>query len=90
MNHDTSSAANAPSAPFLLTRSVPPEQLPAEILQALQARERDKKAFDALATELVAAMRPEMERLLTDLVREGLRKVWKTRSDVPTSPESPQ
>lgn len=90
MSQEPSSAANAPSAPILLTRSVSPDQLPDEILQALQDRERDKKAFDALAADLVAAMRPEMERLLTDLVREGLRKVWIARSDVPTPPESPQ
>jgi hypothetical protein len=77
-----------PRSPQLLTQPLAPEQLPAELLQALQALENDQQAFETLASELLAAMRPDIERQITEMVHEGLRKVWKNRAAraTPTEP----
>lgn len=72
----------------LLTQPLPPGQLPAHLLAALDSLERDKQAFDALASELVAAMRPDIERLVTDLVHASLQKVWRERSSRSIPPHS--
>lgn len=72
--------STAPLEPQLLTQPLAPEQLPADLLQALQALENEQQAFEALAAELVAAMRPDIERRITEMVHEGLRKVWNQRA----------
>ncbi len=65
----------------VLSAAMPESDIPEALRAALDARAQEKAAFMALSDELLHALRPEMERLTTELVRTGLREVWRKRSN---------
>ena len=67
---------NAP----VLSAVIADSDIPAVVQAALEARALEKAAFLALADELMAALRPEMERWATELLRSSIHQVWLNRS----------
>lgn len=57
-------------------------QVPQAVALALDARAAEKAALMALSDELVQNLRPEIERLTTDMVQRTLQGVWDKRSRI--------
>lgn len=75
----------APSAPPVvpvLSAAIPDAQIPLSVKAALDAKELERATFMALADELVQALRPELERLTTDLVQRALHRAWADRAKI--------
>lgn len=70
---------HAPSVVPVLSTVVPETQISPHLIAALDARELDRASFMALADDLVQALRPELERMTTELVQRSLRHVWASR-----------
>lgn len=60
--------------------------VPEAIGLALEARAAEKRALMALSDELVQNLRPEIERLTTELVQRTLVDVWKKRDQIYQNP----
>ena len=73
----------APSVVPVLSVVIPDAQIPQAVKTALDTQELERAAFMALADELVQELRPELERLTTELVQRSLRRAWAQR----TSPD---
>lgn len=78
MTHPESlvSAEAVPSVVPVLSVVIPDAQIPRAVKTVLDEKELERAAFMALADELVHALRPELERLTTELVRRSLRQAW--------------
>lgn len=63
----------------VLTAVVPESDITVALRAALDARAQEKAAFMSLSDELLHALRPEMERLMADLVRSSLQQTWRMR-----------
>jgi len=74
-------SADIPSGviPVLVT-AVPEGEISQAMRDALDARAQDKFEWASLEAHLLEALRPEMEKLTTELVRGCLREVWRERS----------
>ncbi len=70
---------HAPLVVPVLSTVVPQHQIPFDLMAALDARESERVSFMALADDLVQALRPELERLTTELVRRSLQQAWAKR-----------
>ena len=70
---------NAPLVVPVLSTVIPPVQIPPHLMAALDARELERASFMALADDLVEGLRPELERMTTELVRRSLRQAWANR-----------
>lgn len=66
----------------VLSTLVPETDVSPALKLALDARARDQAAFAALSDELVQALRPEMERLVTELVRSTVQQLWQKRTRI--------
>jgi hypothetical protein len=64
----------------VLSTVIANSDIPAFVQAALEARALEKAAFLALADELMAALRPEMERLAAELLRKSIHQVWLKRN----------
>lgn len=64
----------------VLTEVVPDSVASQDLLDALDSRVQDKRDWMALEAQLLQTLRPEMERLTTELVRNSFREVWIQRS----------
>jgi hypothetical protein len=64
----------------VLSTLVPEADIPPELRQALDDRAREKAAFAALSGELIQALRPEMDRLVNELVRSTVQQIWQKRT----------
>lgn len=64
----------------ILSAVVPESDIPQALRSALDARAHEKAAFMALSDELLGVLRPELERLATELVRSSLHQAWRMRS----------
>ena len=64
----------------ILTVVVPEADIPQGVAAALIARTHEKAALLAMEADLLQALRPEIERLTTELVRNSIREVWLKRS----------
>ena len=56
--------------------------VPPAVSLALDARAAEKAALMALSEELVQNLRPEIERMTSDMVQRTLKDVWDKRSRV--------
>lgn len=56
--------------------------VPQAVSLALDARAAEKAALMAFSDELVQNLRPEIERMTTDMVQRTLQGVWDKRSKV--------
>jgi hypothetical protein len=64
----------------VLSTVVPDSEIPAAVLAELDSKALEKAQFMALTEGLVQELRPELERLATELVRRSLGQVWTARS----------
>jgi hypothetical protein len=71
----------AGAIPVLLT-VVPEGDVSQAMRDALEARAQDKYDWLSLEAHLLETLRPEMERLTTELVRGCLREAWRQRSGI--------
>lgn len=70
---------NMPEVVPVLSTVVPESQISASLSAALDARVLEKAEFMALTDGLVLQLRPELERLATQLVRQSLSQAWSSR-----------
>lgn len=71
----------APATALPVLNSVVPESDISEALMAaLDALDREKMAFMAVSEDMLDVLRPEMERMATELVRKSLHQAWRIRS----------
>jgi hypothetical protein len=63
----------------VLSTVIPDSQIPDALRAALDARDLEQTTFMALGDELVQSLRPELERLTTELVQRSLRQAWASR-----------
>jgi hypothetical protein len=70
------------SAIPVLSTLVPEADVPPALRLVLDARAREKAAFAALSDDLIQALRPEMERLVTDMVRTTCQQLWQKRTRI--------
>lgn len=54
--------------------------VPAAVSLAMDARAAEKAALMALSADLVQNLRPEIERMTSDMVQRALQGVWDKRS----------
>jgi hypothetical protein len=63
-----------------LTQDMAVAQVPQAVSLALDARVAEKQALMALSSDLLANLRPEIERLTADMVQRTLQSVWDKRA----------
>ncbi len=63
----------------VLSTLIPAEQISHELAAALQLREEERSAFMAMADEVAQSLRPELERLTTELVQRSLQQAWRSK-----------
>lgn len=71
----------APDQVPVLTRLVPASDVPAALGVAWEARMAEKKALMALSNELILNLRPELDRLTSELVQRTLEGLWAKRCE---------
>lgn len=64
----------------VLTSPVPEAEISEELQAKFNALESQKEDFMASAEDLMAAIRPEVEKLTAKLVRDSLQLAWLKRS----------
>lgn len=85
MNQAETTGADTAVAPDqipTLTADMLVRQVPQAVSLALEARAAEKKALMDLSDELLQNLRPEIERLATDLVQRTLQGVWDQRARI--------
>lgn len=68
-----------PSVIPVLSAVIPDSQVSDELRAALDARDLEQTSFMALGDEVLRSLRPELERLTTELVQRSLRQAWASR-----------
>lgn len=63
----------------VLSTVVPDSQISDSVTAALDARLLEKAEFMALTDNLVQQLRPELERMATELVHRSLSQAWAAR-----------
>jgi hypothetical protein len=63
----------------VLSAGVPKSEISEALRAALDALDQEKLAFMNLSGEMLDALRPEMERMACDLVRNSLNQAWRLR-----------
>jgi hypothetical protein len=63
----------------VLSTVVPDSQISESVSAALDARLLEKAEFMALTDNLVQQLRPELERMATELVHRSLSQAWAAR-----------
>jgi hypothetical protein len=66
----------------LVSTLVPAADISPALCAALDARDAEKAALMDIEANLLQALRPEIERLTTQLVRSSVREIWAKRSDL--------
>lgn len=81
MNLPSSTCASGVPATVLpvLSAVVPESEISEALRAALDALDQEKLAFMNLSGEMLDALRPEMERMACDLVRNSLNQAWRLR-----------
>jgi len=70
----------------LLQTPLAAEQLPPEVLQALDARLQERARLDVMADQLLGVLQPRVEALAAAAVRQQLRDAWQQRYPSDTRP----
>jgi hypothetical protein len=63
----------------VLSAVVPKSEISEALRAALDALDQEKLAFMNLSGEMLDALRPEMERMACELVRNSLSQAWRLR-----------
>ena len=66
----------------VLSMVLPDEAVSPDLRDALNARIQDKLDWMALEVHILKTLQPEMERLITERVRNSCREAWLQRSQV--------
>ncbi|WP_090046301.1 hypothetical protein [Limnohabitans sp. 2KL-27] len=64
----------------VLTAVVPESDVCDAMRAALDGLDHDKRAFMAMSDAMLDALRPDIERMATELVRNSLHQAWRMRS----------
>ena len=80
MSHILHSACPPEHVP-VLTERVPASDVPPALGVAWDARMAEKKALMALSNELIQNLRPELDRLTSELVQRTLEGLWSKRCE---------
>lgn len=78
MNIWDSQGIEAAQVPLLQT-PLAAEQLPPEVLRALDVRLQERARLNATADQLLGILRPRVEALAAEAVRQQLRDAWQQR-----------
>ncbi|MGV0960436.1 MAG: hypothetical protein ACOYB1_11420 [Limnohabitans sp.] len=79
----TGPALDIPAAAIpLLTAAVPPADISAAVWAALDARQAEKAAVMALSQELMQNLRPELDRMASQLVQRSVEGMWAKRAEI--------
>jgi hypothetical protein len=79
----TDPAAPVPSGDIpVLTNAVPVAEIPPAVLVALDARLAEKASVMALSNELMQNLRPELDRMASELVQRSVRGMWAKRAEI--------
>lgn len=78
------SAADIPTLALALDIS----SIPEAVRVALDAREAERAALFAMSHELLDGLRPELDRLTTELVRKSIQGLWEKRSEKYENPRT--
>lgn len=81
MSHPRSVFASGVPATVLpvLSAVVPESEISEALRAALDALDQEKLTFMNLSGEMLDALRPEMERMACELVRNSLNQAWRLR-----------
>jgi hypothetical protein len=76
-------ASHVPSGDIpVLTHVVPAHEIPAAVLAALDARLVEKASVMALSAELMQNLRPELDRMASELVQRSVQGMWAKRAEI--------
>ena len=81
MTLDPSTGATPTVIP-VLTEAVPLSDIPAAILAVLDARQAEKASVLALSHELMQNLRPELDRMASELVQRSVEGMWAKRAEI--------
>jgi hypothetical protein len=66
----------------VLTHEISKDQIPEALLVALDARQAEKASVLALSQELMNNLRPELDRMASELVQRSLQGMWEKRAEI--------
>jgi hypothetical protein len=72
-----------------LTQALETSSIPEAVRVALDVREAERAALFAMSNELLDDLRPELDRLTTELVRKSIQGLWEKRSEKYENPRTP-
>ena len=81
MTMDSPTGTVAAAIP-VLTHVVPTSDIPAAVLAALDARLAEKASVLALSHELMQNLRPELDRMASELVQRSVEGMWAKRAEI--------
>ena len=70
----------------LLQQALAPDRLPRDLLQTFDQRLRERQALERAAQTLEQQMKPRIEAMVQDAVRQHLLEVWEQRHPQPSDP----
>ncbi len=70
-----------------LTAVLDPSIIPEAVRVALDVREAERAALFSMSNELLEGLRPELDRLTTQLVRKSIQDLWEKRSEKYENPK---
>lgn len=84
MNTNTMmTAAHVPSDDIpVLNDVLAKERIPEALLVALDARQAEKASVLALSQELMKNLRPELDRMASELVERSVQGMWEKRAEI--------
>jgi hypothetical protein len=84
MNTDeTMTAGDVPADQIpVLTSVVAKDRIPEALLVALDARQAEKASVLALSQELMKNLRPELDRMASELVQRSVKGMWEKRAEI--------
>lgn len=77
----TDSTAPEPHVIPTLTDRVEPERVPLALQAVLQGRLAEKSQLDEMAVHLMEQLRPQVEQMVTQTVRNAMRSAWLERAE---------
>jgi hypothetical protein len=66
----------------VLTAEISKDQIPPALLVVLDARQAEKASVLALSHELMNNLRPELDRMASELVQRSLQGMWEKRAEI--------
>ena len=63
----------------VLSTLIPVDHIAQDLAAALHLREQEHAAFMAMADAVAQSLRPELERLTSELVQRSLQQAWRSK-----------